>query len=102
MEDSKTIQQLIEQMEREIHDLKTASKKSPVIKTFWLSYMTQGRSDITITYADGPQPIITNVYSWSTVELGPVVDNKQIIFYSGYTDTYVWVASTRPILSITQ
>lgn len=102
MEDSKTIQQLIEQMEREIHDLKTATKKAPTIKTFWYSYKTRGRTNITITYADGPQPIVSNAYCWDVIELGPVVNNKQTMFYSGQADIDVWIVATRPILSVTQ
>ena len=102
MDDSKDIQQLIIQMEREIHDLKTAARKSPVVKTFWKTYTTQGRSDITITYEDGQQPIITNAYSWANIELGPVVNNQQTLFYEGQADINIWIVSTRPILSITQ
>lgn len=102
MEDSKDLQQLIKEMEREILALKIAAMKSPEVRTFWVSYTTSGTSNITITYEDGDQPIITNAYSWGNISLGPVSNNTQTLFYYGQADIDIWIVSTRPILSITQ
>ena len=100
--DENKLQSLIQSLEHEIHGLKNASNKSPEVKTFWKSYTTSGPNNITITYETGTQPIITNVYSWGNIILGPVSNNTQKLFYSGQADIDIWITSTRPILSITQ
>lgn len=102
MDDYKDIQHLLEDIEREIIDLKTAHSISPVVKTFYGSILPSSLSPITITYEDGVNDIITDVYTDADAVLGVVSSNTQQIYFSSQAAVDVIVVSTRPILSITQ
>lgn len=102
MDDYNNIQQLLEQLEREIIDLKTAHSNSPVVKTFSGSITPESTDPITITYESGNNDIISDSYTYSDSILGVVSDNAQSMYYSGQASLPVTVVSTRPILSITQ
>lgn len=104
MEDAKDLQEFLIQAEREIHDLKTAAKLTPMVRTFWATIEPTSQKPIIITYEDGSQPIITNAFCWSDIIIGTVQGNTQKVFYGGQSGygIVVTVVSTRPILSITQ
>lgn len=102
MEDYKNVQGLLENLEREIIDLKTSHSVSPVVGTFYASITPSSTSPITITYEDGANAIITDIYSDATAILGTVSSNTQTIYFSSQAATKLTVVSTRPILSITQ
>lgn len=104
MEDYGTLQKLIEELRRIILDLKTTYSIGPSVQSYYESFTpTSAATAITITYAAGTQPIISNVFAESTAVLGPVNDdNTQQIFWYGQAPTSVQVVSTRPIESITQ
>lgn len=102
MEGYKDIQHLLEDMEREIIDLKTAHKASPAVKTFQASITPSSLDPITITYESGTNAIITDVYTDADAVLGELSGNTQQIFFSSQAALDVVVVSTRPILSIEQ
>ena len=102
MDDYKKIQDMIAEMEREIIDLKTSHSIAPVVKTFYDSITPSSTDPITISYGEGENDIITDVYTDADAVLGEVSDNTQQIFFSSQASLDVIVVSTRPILSITQ
>lgn len=102
MEDYETLQQLLEQLEREIKDLKTSHSLSPSVKTFSSTITPTSTGTLTITYSVGQSPIISDSYTYSNSILSTISNNTQKLFYNGQASMPVMVASTRPILSITQ
>lgn len=102
MEDYDKLQQLLEQLEREIIDLKTAHRLSPAVKTFSQDFTPSSTGTFIITYGDGKNDIISDSYSYSNSILSLVSGNTQKLFYNGQASMPVMVASTRPILSIVQ
>lgn len=102
MDDYKNLQALIEDLEREIIDLKTSHKASPVVKTFYSSITPSSNAPITITYGDGNQDIITDIYADAAVILSDVSGNTQTMYFTAQAPVEVQVVSTRPILSIEQ
>lgn len=100
--DNKNVQELLQEIEREIKDLKVAASIPPTVKTYWATFIPSSTSPITITYGEGRQPIISMPYSWYSSIMGNIQNNTQVILHSSQTPLELTVVSTRPILSITQ
>ena len=105
MDDYKDVQKLIEDMEREIKDLKCSHSIVTDIRMFTDWFSTQDMdTPVVITYEDGQNAIITDVYG-DVNGLSTITNNQQRVFLKSdqYSQSSVFrVCSTRPILSITQ
>ena len=102
MDNYKDLQEMLIDMSREIRDLKTAHSLSPSVKTFYATITPTSTNPITITYGDGNNDIITDVYTDSDALLGVVNSNTQKINFFSQAQVDVIVASTRPIISLAQ
>lgn len=100
MEDYEELSQMIKTMENELYALKTKKNIAGTVKSYFYSFTLDSLANKTIQYASGTQPIITDVYTEGVCALGPVSDNKQIIFFFAQGVVEVTVVSTRPISSI--
>lgn len=105
MDDYKDIQAMLENIEREIKALKCSHSIATDIKAFeGYFYTREFDKPIIITYEDGQNAIITDVYG-SVNGLSAVNNNQQRVYIkydSSSTIIDFFVCSTRPILSITQ
>lgn len=103
MDDYKDIQAMLENMEREIKALKCSHSIAADIRMFtgWY-YITNYDTPIIITYEDGENEIMTDIYGEGAA-LSTISNNQQKVFIAGNEyGTIIFVCSTRPILSITQ
>lgn len=98
-----TLQIELVRLAREITNLKTAHSVSPMIRAYTMRKQISDFSNpVTITYADGNQPIISELFfDWGdAIGLTPT-GNTQKVVVSSQVVGYLTVVSTRQILSIT-
>ena len=98
-----TLQIKLAKLERELLRLKTSAKVAPSFSTYFGSISIDSRlKEFTITYADGPQPIITDFYGgWEGVVVPWTPSgNTQRVYTYGFKGRTMGIVSTRPILSI--
>lgn len=89
-------------MDRELRNLKTAHNVGASVAPYYYQFRPTSLAPITITYGNGKQNIITQVFADGDVILRPVIDNTQTLFISAQTSTNIWLVSTRPITSVVQ
>ena len=102
MNDYNKLDTMLLEMKREILNLKTAHNMSPFVRTFYATIEPSSTQPITITYDDGDNDIITDVYTDADAVLGAVSSNTQKLYFSSQAPLEVTVVSTRPIISLVQ
>ena len=81
--------------------LKTAQNVGASIKCYYYSYTPTAVTTLTITYASGTQPIISQVYTeGGDAVLGSVDGVEQKLYFYAQTSSEVQIVSTRPILNV--
>ena len=101
MDKAKDYQKLVQTMEREVRALKTAQNVGASIKCYYYSYTPTAVTTLTITYASGTQPIISQVYTeGGDAVLGSVDGVEQKLYFYAQTSSEVQIVSTRPILNV--
>ena len=92
--------QKLKYLNNEIHNLKQAKKAASDIKFYTFTVSGGNYYTWLITYEDGSQPIITEVFSGIDTTLSAPNNNTQYIFgYSQYI-TDMTILSTRKIISV--
>lgn len=100
MDNKYRLEKFIKDLKQEELDLKTKQNIAGLARSYYYSFTPQSVQDRTITYANGNQPIITQVYTEGTVTLGVVNGNTQKMFFYAQAPVEVKLVSTRPILSV--
>lgn len=93
----------ISRLQREVRDLKTTAKSSPLVLGNFYSTTLSGQSSLgryRIDYAEGDQPILTELYSLGGAMSAPHGTTQYFWLFSnaGYVDIYL--LSTRKILNV--
>lgn len=104
--DSKKIQDMITEAERELHDLKTIQGGIKYMTAYTMNY-TNGNTGLTnqlleVTYDDGEEPIFSELLGSNLAAALGINGNKQRFFLRlFYANQTISISSNRPILSIT-
>lgn len=103
MDNYKDIQQLLENLEREIKDLKCSHSIVGDVKMFVSSFIPDNSSPyVVVNYDEGDNDIISDFYG-TIMTASKIINNSQKVFLPQNEAHYeVIVCSTRPILSISQ
>lgn len=105
MEDYETVQEMVKAMENELYALKTRKNIAGLISSYVYPITSAEVQTLTITYASGSQPIISDIYgsgasALSMATLGTVSDNTQKLFITTADSVEIILVSTRPIESV--
>lgn len=97
----KSLKTTILELEREVRDLKTFQGGLKTVEAFTYTFTPSGVSGrFKITYSDGADAIITQIYSGASSWLSKIENNIQYFWLQAQAATQVLVVSTRPILSV--
>lgn len=99
---SKDIQEMIMQAEKDLRDLKTCQGAIKTIGAFTYTFTPTSALPHLITYADGQNAIITDAYSGVVVVFGYPSGNQQLMFNMSQAPMPITLVSTRPIISVVQ
>lgn len=102
-----TLQGEIDDLQREILDLKTSSSVAPIVKCYEHETWLRSAGWVTIFFKEGSQPIITTFSTGTNASVLPLtptklngVDIQSASFYS-QSEIFLRIISTRPIDHVT-
>ena len=99
-----TLQKELAELERELLHLKTSSKITSMLNVYTASKHLELDVfyEITVQYAEGNTPLITECYVSEGGQVMPAtpIGNTQKIYLGEYAEQTLTIVSTRPILSI--
>ena len=95
-----TLQREVEELRREILSLKVACAIPAQLEFYTWSADAPPSFQCEITYGEGNQPVITEIYYGGELTMTQPVGNKQKIYMYASGAYAITIVSTRPILSV--
>jgi len=93
-------EEFLKKMKQTELELKTRQNIAGLAKSYYYTFTPDSVQPRTITYANGSQPIITEVYTEGNVTLAVPSGNTQKMFFYAQDAVTVRLVSTRKIVSV--